>query len=659
MEKNKIISIDSLFELIEKKSSLEKRPGQRKMSNLISKTMEDRKISFVEAPTGIGKTYSSLIPSIVDICLNGSKVLYLTAKIVLQDQLIKKDLPNLNKLSEVDFKYGVIKGRSNYFCWLRFDEALRTQGLIYRDELNLIRDWARSSQDGDLSEYDDFLSYEIKDLIKVDYEDCPGRRCPYLISGACHYFRLVNSLNDLDILVSNYHTFFFNLINGSFPFSYDHILMDEAHHLPSILSSAYTRQLSKNSLNYFLPRGIAMKIVDREPDTLSPVLNDLKSLETYINDLKLSYETFFNLLQEYCLDPKINKNLRLITFHKPLSFLEKVGNEILDISKKTLDEFYEWEKFLERIGSKGLADTKLKFYKKKIESCALSILDFLNLNDYPNLSYSFSNEKSCLSIEPVYVKGILNNILELQVPKSMVLYSATLTPDKKNFNYFENELDFKADNKIVIKSVFDYKKQAKIIVPQNFDIDPKSTLFSSQVADAVECILDDFGGHALVLFTSQKNLNEAKKLITSKKRKFKYLFQGEKSNIQLIEEFSEDISSVLFGMSSFWEGIDVPGPSLSLLIIDRIPFPNPSDPIMVMREKNEGKEVFTRSYLPNAKLSLRQGFGRLIRSKNDVGAFVILDFRILKWDFLELFKPCDILYNWDPEFVKKFIWGGK
>ncbi|WP_448588669.1 ATP-dependent DNA helicase [Thermodesulfobium sp.] len=659
MEKNKILSIDSLYELLEKRTAFERRADQIEMSKLIYKTMENNEITLIEAPTGIGKTYSGLIPSIVDISLNNSKILYLTAKIVLQDQLIKKDLPNLYKIFDLDFKYGLIKGRSNYFCWLRFDEAIKNYGLIYQDELNSIRNWARISQDGDLSEFDDFLNNEIKDIICVDYEDCPGRKCPYLISGACHYFRLVNSLNDLDILVSNYHTFFFNLINGSFPFNYDHILMDEAHRLPEILSNACTRQISKSFLNYFLPRGITLKIVNREPEILSPILNDLKSLENYINDLKILYEKFFDLIQEFCLDPKVNKDLKEVTFHEPLTFLEKIGNEILESSKNVLREIDEWERFFQKIGTKGLADTKLKYYKKKIEFYALTLSDFLNLNGYPSFSYSFSNEKGYLSIKPVYVKGIFENFLDIQPPKSVVLYSATLTPDKKNFSYFENELGCKAGNKKVFKSVFDYKKQAKIIIPKNFEIDPKSLFFSIQVAQAVECILDDFGGHALVLFTSQKNLNETKRLITSKTRKFKYLFQGEKSNIQLIEEFSNDSSSVLFGLNSFWEGIDVPGPSLSILIIDRIPFPNPTDPVMVMREKNEGRDAFSKSYLPNAKLALRQGFGRLIRSKNDLGVFIILDFRILKWGFLELFSPCDILYSWEPDLVRKFIWEGE
>ncbi|AEE14324.1 helicase c2 [Thermodesulfobium narugense DSM 14796] len=659
MEKSKVLSIDSIYELLEKKTDLEKRLNQINMSNLIYKGMRDCKITFIEAPTGIGKTYSSLIPSIVEIGLNNSKILYLTAKIVLQDQLIKKDLPNLHKIVEVDFKYGLLKGRSNYFCWLRFDEAFRTHGLIYQNELDSIRNWARVSRDGDLNEYDDFLVHELKDVISVDYEDCPGRKCPYLLSGACHYFRLVNSLNDLDILVSNYHTFFFNLINGSFPFDFDHILMDEAHHLPEILSSACTRQISKGSLNYFLPRGFALKIVDREPDILLSVLNDLKSLENYVNNLKISYENFFDELQNYCIDPKINKDSKIVTFHKTLSFLEKKGNEIIDISKKILKEFDEWEKFFQKVGTKGLADAKLKYYKRKIDFYALAISDFLSLNDYPNFSYSFSVEKGYLSIEPVYVNGILKNFLDLQPPKSVTLYSATLTPDKKTFSYLENELGFKADNKIVYESVFNYKKQAKIIIPQNFNIDPKSSLFSTQVAYAVERILDDFGGHALVLFTSQKNLNETKRLIMSKKRKYRYFFQGEKPNIQLVEEFSNDSSSVLFGLNSFWEGIDVPGSSLSLLIIDRLPFPNPNDPMMIMREKNEGREVFNKSYLPNAKLSLRQGFGRLIRSKNDIGVFVILDFRVLKWGFLELFRPCDILYSWEAELVRKFVWEGE
>ncbi|PMP84944.1 MAG: hypothetical protein C0174_05925 [Thermodesulfobium narugense] len=563
MEKSKVLSIDSLYDLLEKKTDFEKRLDQINMSKLIYKGMGDCEITFIEAPTGIGKTYSSLIPSIVEIGLNSSKILYLTAKIVLQDQLIKKDLPNLHKIAEIDFKYGLIKGRSNYFCWLRFDEAMRTQGLIYQNDLDSIRNWARVSQEGDLNEYDDFLNYELKDVISVDYEDCPGRKCPYLLSGACHYFRLVNSLNDLDILVSNYHTFFFNLVNGSFPFNYDHILMDEAHHLPEILSSVCTRQISKNFLNYFLPRGFALKIVDREPEILSPVLNDLKFLENYVNNLKTLYENFFEELQGYCLDPKVNKGSKMVTFHDALSFLEKNGNEIIEVSKRILREFDEWEKFFQKVGTKGLADAKLKYYKKKIDFYALAISDFLSLNDYPNFSYSFFIEKGCLSIEPVYVNGIFKNFLDLQPPKSVTLYSATLTPDKKTFTYLENELGFKADNKMIYESVFNYKKQAKLIIPQNFDIDPKSSLFSTQVAYAIERILDDFGGHALVLFTSQKNLNETKKLIVSKKRKFRYLFQGEKPNIQLIEEFSNDSSSVLFGLNSFWEGIDVPGPSLS------------------------------------------------------------------------------------------------
>jgi len=608
----------------------ESRQGQLDLARAVDATFSAGGHLMAEAPCGIGKSLAYLVPAVHHALASERKVVIATANIVLQEQLISKDLPVLAQAMPEPFKFALIKGRGNYLCPARLLESQAKPDLFMRADdriqLEKIKAWAKGTQAGDKSELDFEPKYQVWGPVCGDTEDCDGERC-----GAVNCFsNKAHALaNKAHVIVCNYHVLFSDLVTGGalLP-EYKLLVCDEGHEMAEIAR-----------------RFFGFEVTDRAVKRIADMLRAQK-LADEARALEDASGTFFQSAKAYAESPTYKARIR----HR--GFAD--GFPLLDCIRIAARE-------LRAAGADESEDERKKFERRvrQAETLAARIEDLLTLGN-KNFVYCAELQKKKggwpkLVGMPVLLGGYLSKPI-FENLDAVVMTSATLTADRA-FDYIREEVGAPATAEFIAESPFDFKSQCLLILPEMLN-DPNGRGFGEEVAEKFAEVIEAADGRTMGLFTSYKVMHQVYERI--RESRFKVLVQGDQPRLKLIEEFKANIGSVLLGTASFWTGVDIPGEALSCLVIDKLPFNQVDDPVMDLRSSTDD-QWFKKWSLPKAVLDLRQGFGRLIRRKTDRGVVVVFDSRLVKKGygktFLRSLPRCPIARK--METIKKFLGGDR
>ena len=589
------------------------RPGQVLMAQAVLRALEQRHHLCVEAGTGTGKTLAYLLPSI----FSGKRVIISTGTKNLQEQLFFKDLPFLEKALGRKLSVCYMKGRSNYLCLKKLAE-IDGGGYLFSphdpEYLAQIKDWAGTTETGDRAELkqlpEDLLLWRHLDARR---ETCTGQKCADFDS--CFVTRARKQALESDIIIVNHHLFFADLALkqgdfGSVLPSYSAIVFDEAHELEDVATAYFGVMVSNYRLEE-LVRDIEKALVDlHSPSTF--VEKQLSRLSVYATE-------FFAWFR--------GREGRFP--------LEELG-EGLETRRGPQGAGDAYRSLVAQLAVMGTGLANLAVQNDTIEALARraselrnELADILDSDSHEHVYwYELRGRGVFLWASPIRVASVLKERLFEQTD-SVVLTSATLATGN-NFEFIRSRLGLENSEELILGSHFDFTRQAIFYVPRDIP-EPREQEWVKQACLQLEKILDASRGRAFVLFTSYAQMQQVYRSLKGRLR-FPMLLQGEKSKSGLLEEFRGTPHSVLFATSSFWQGVDVQGEQLSCVVIDKLPFAVPSDPVVAARIRylNEtGRNPFYDYQIPEAIILLKQGLGRLIRSRTDRGILALLDKRIL------------------------------
>ena len=571
----------------------EERQGQIEMVYNIAKSINAQRSIVVQAGTGTGKSLGYLVPSIIQ----GKKTVVATATKALQDQLHHSDLPLLQKTLGQDFTWAVVKGRSNYVCVQRVAEYKEQPDDLFaspsqqksKKELEQLISWSHTTESGDFEELTFSTHENTRKVISVGVDECPGRnKCP---SGhKCFAEKARDAANDADVIVVNLHLYGLHLASGGniLP-EHEVVIFDEAHQLESVLSDTVGTTISGGRIS---SAAGAMRQVFAEPELT-------------------------NRLEEQAL--------RLTTILSPLSgerLTQPVPSHIVELLQAIRLEMMEKIGLLREITTDN-ESTQQKIYRAQTQSTRLvESLDLVLGSTTGFVYFVEGNEnRALLKVSPLHVGDILRE--QVWSTHCAVLTSATIPqtmPERVG-------LDRDAIEVLSVDSPFDYEKNSRLYCSPTFP-DRNSSGFTDFVHDELEALITAAGGRTLALFTSNKALHAAIAEMRSR-LPMTILTPSEIPRQKLIEDFLADESSCIFASQSFFQGIDLPGRTLSLVVLDKLPFPRPDDPLLEARREAVGRDMaFQAIDLPLAATSLAQAAGRLIRTANDKGVVAVLDRRL-------------------------------
>ena len=594
------------------------RPEQVAVARAVERALNDRHFLLAEAGTGTGKTLAYLVPA----ALSGRKVVLSTATKNLQEQIIGKDVPLLRDVLGLPFEVAYLKGRQNYLCLQRYEAAAANPRFSTPEDAQLwpsLARWVETTETGDRAEWEAPEDWPGWRGLTVSSESCLGHKCP--LYDACFVTRARKRAEEADVVVVNHHLFFADLAlkrrgegqtgTGVLP-RYDAVVFDEAHALEDVAAEWFGAQVSSHRLEELSrDAGAALSETD-------PVRGTLLALATRV---KWHADAFFE-------DVRRTLNLRREGQQRiPPGVLSELHElpETLD-ALESLSAFAARERDAPALG--GIA--------RRAAELAQELDALCRAEDDGQVFWAEARGRGTfLRSSPIEVGEHLRRTLFGGVD-TIVFTSATLTAEGR-FDYFARRMglslsavegDLPAVESVVVSSPFDYGRQAALYVPDHLP-DPNAPHFAEAVADALVELCEVTGGRAFALFTSLRNM-EAAWRAAKDRLPYQVLLQGERPKSALLDAFKQT-PSVLFASHSFWEGVDVPGEALSLVVIDKLPFASPGDPRVAARIdalKARGEDPFRTWQLPDAAIALRQGFGRLIRSRDDRGVVAILDPRM-------------------------------
>ena len=614
----------------------EYRPGQVEMAEAVRVTLEKGGVALIEAGTGTGKTLAYLIPSIAA----GRRVIVSTATKNLQEQLYQKDVPFLQQALPRKCTATCMKGRSNYLCLYRLKKAEQSPVLHGFEEVNYfeeIRKWSGATETGDRAELSD-LPEDLSFWSEIDArgEVCLGQKCPDF--DACFITRMRQRALEADVVIVNHHLFFADLAlrgddYGSVLPEYSTVIFDEAHELEDVAAGYFGASVSSYRIVDLIQD--AQKLQIAEPDRSAELTKTLARLA------QRSDAFFFSLLarlpgsrgEDEGSEPRRGKTAQADTrfvLHRQMFFRTNRDEEPTPTAAG--EAYSALVIAINRVvGELGLVKDKppeLEKLVRRAESLKFD-LDFIVACADDTFVYwcERRGRGTFMHATPIDVSGILEDKLFSEV-HSAVLTSATLTAGG-NFEFIKSRLGIHTGRGLVIDSHFDFQQQAVLYLPRRMP-DPRSPDFLRASVEEIIQILDATKGRAFVLFTNAGTMREAYEMVREQ-IPYPAFLQGQASKSSLLERFRETEGAVLFATSSFWQGVDVQGDALSCVIISKLPFAVPSDPVVAARQKyidSRGGNSFYDYSVPEAIIALKQGLGRLIRSTNDRGVLSILDPRI-------------------------------
>jgi ATP-dependent DNA helicase DinG len=661
--------LDTLFGpdgfLADAHDNYEHRPRQIDMAQAVERAIDKRHPAVIEAATGTGKTLAYLIPAL----RSDRRVVISTGTKALQAQLFRKDIPFLEEHWPEPFEAHLLKGRTNYLCKLRYKELKQGGGALKLDDdtdtLQRLMDWAEQTETGDRAELEGLPDNStLWDEVSVGAENCLHTDCEFY--DECFVTQNRQNAEDADLLVVNHHLFFADLslrdegITEILP-PYDAVIFDEAHHLRDVATSFFGIHTSNYRQTDLL--GDLRRLIEREG-------LDAPELEDAMRELSSNNDEFFRVVDRDLPDGRHDS--RDLLAPEPDDTLdddaERPGEPIRDdIHQARVDlqqSLRELAHTIQRHGDDlGEQSERLRERCRELEEALVLVTD----RDDERFAYytEFRGPGTFLHAAPIELHDIFREKL-LDTHDTLVFTSATLATGG-NLEFFERQLgltrnpedpsdfepyDFEG---LILPPVFDYENQAALYVPQKMP-PPSDDDFCDNVATVVEYLLDVTDGRAFILFTSYSNLNAVYDKLRDE-LDYRTLRQGDLPKRELLEAFRQDTNSVLFATRSFWEGVDVEGDALSMVVIDKLPFANPSDPLTRARLdhlESRGGNAFRDLSLPSAALALKQGFGRLIRSRSDRGIVAILDSRMANRSYGHYFLDSlpDLPVRWNAPAVK-------
>ena len=614
----------------------EYRPQQQEFAVAVHDFLLDgaKSTMAAEAPPGVGKTFAVLIPALVEA--EDRHILFLTAGIALQEQLIDKDLPKLRTILGKNFSYGLLKGRNNYVCLRR---AAALSSLFFQSSgdapIDLFR-WLAETESGDLSELSLPAAHPLFFQASAGFAGCIGASCPF--RPRCFVIRAFRNAQDWQVIVANYHLFFSHILSGkgAFPVRYNWLVCDEAHRIPEAARSAATIEANSEHGGSLLR---ARALLNFEP-LFSRHDVDVSLFKERAAESRETLDALFGLVglryrlgegMVSCDEELLHKGEELAgTFDKLLSPLRMLEDRFMSGG-------FEHDSDLGEAASVVNWIDDLNAFRRAVLWC-------LKVDSFPNWGYwrgSDGKGGGALFSAPVVCSEIVQGALASEFPDKSVMVSATLTL-AGDFSFWTRETGVMPEEKLVVESPFDLENQMEILVV-DVGVPVAAQGYDERVCRIVGKLCDDNGGRSLVLLSSNRLLRAVAGHMREHERAYEILVQGDLPQRELLRLFRELETSVLLGSVSFREGVDVPGDSLTQVIIDRIPFPHPNDPLIQARNVLEGQKAFVKTTLPNAKMYLRQAVGRLIRGTSDRGRVVLLDGRILDredWKVMETLPRC-------------------
>ena len=650
--------------------SYEHRQEQVEMLKAVTNSLNSGAHLMVEAGTGVGKSFAYLVPAALFATQNNTRVVVSTNTINLQDQLIKKDIPDLQAALGLNVRAAMMKGRANYLCPRRFD-YMRTHGPTDANEMRVLAKllvWKMENTSGDRNEINLTGPTEREVWTRLSAEDdaCTTETCVGRMGGACPFHRAKQAAQASHLLVVNHALLLSDVATGSkvLP-EYDYVIVDEAHHMESAVTSALSFRLTQYDLERLLKEvggssaGVLGRLLGETHDSLRPADFGLlqqkvkRATDTAFRLEQLSKQ-FFSVLGEFVNfqregQPASNYSwqLRIVPSTRTLPGWDDVeilwgqASETMVTLLKQIEEIYKATAELYADGHENLEDTMgslSNLFRRMTEAEAAASGLIHNPSAAANywIEVNPRGERLSLNAAPLRVGPLVEKYLWNE-KACVVMASATLTTHGE-FQYLKNTLSADTADTLSLGSPFDYESSTLLYVANDIP-EPNAHGYQQALDRAIIGTAKATGGRMLVLFTSYAALKKTAQAVTGPlAREDIFVFeQGEgASPNSLLESFKTTDRAVLLGTRSFWEGVDVPGAALSVVFITKLPFGVPSDPLIAARSELY-EDSFNEYYLPEAILKFRQGFGRLIRTASDRGIVAILDRRVLTKQYGRLF----------------------
>ncbi|GAP14117.1 exonuclease, DNA polymerase III, epsilon subunit family [Longilinea arvoryzae] len=650
--------------------SFEYRPQQVEMTRAVSQALSEGYHLMVEAGTGTGKSFAYLVPAALFAYQNNTRVVISTNTITLQDQLIQKDIPDLCAALDIDLRATVLKGRSNYLCPRRL-EVLRQRGPESAEEMRVLAKilvWLNEGGQGDRNEINlnGPVERDIWSRISAEDEGCKAEVCMSRTGGACPFYMARQAAQSAHLLVVNHALLLSDVITGSrvLP-DYNYLIVDEGHHIESATTSALSFRVSQGDLQRLLREmggsasGSLGRLLTITRNMLRPSdfaalnqavqrLTDLAfRLENNLNQLFQAIDLFLESMREgqpvsnYGQQVRIQGATRTLPAWSEVEMAWDSTGEtyklLLNLLNQILQSFSELD-----VQSQELEDNigVLGTLARRLGEANAYLGGMISDPDAGSIYWIEvppTNHRIVLQVAPLHVGPLMEKYLWHE-KTCVILTSATLTTNSE-FEYLRNRLNADEADELVLGSPFDYEGAALLYLANDIPEPSDASAYQRAVEQSLVHLATSTGGRLLALFTSYAQLKRTSQAIgpALAEKDIQLYEQGEGASTNtLLETFRESERAVLLGTRAFWEGVDIPGEALSVLVIVKLPFDVPSDPIIAARSETF-EDPFSEYSLPEAILRFRQGFGRLIRTQSDRGVVAILDRRILTKRYGKLF----------------------
>ena len=590
------------------------RVPQVDMATAVEKAMQDQSLLLVEAGTGTGKTFAYLAP----LLASKKKAIVSTGTKNLQEQLYHRDLPLVKKALSSHKKTALLKGRANYLCLFRLRQYSHGNAFLDKQtlvELNLVKTWSTHTKSGDVGELDNLQEgAAILPYVTSTVDNCLGRDCPDYES--CYLVKARKDAMEADLIVVNHHLFFADLALKDTGFGElvpeaDGIVFDEAHQIPDIATQYFGESVSSRQIQE-LCKDVEMlqRTVIKDADQLSKAA---QKLHLVVADLRIQFP----------FSPE-KGNLR-----------EKMADEAVLKQIDTIKECFEmfWQVIKIHLGREKALD---QMFERASELRDKFVRLTENEHEGVSLWYETTNKHIILNLTPLSIAKKFAAMVT-DPPRAWVFTSATISVGN-DFEHYKRQLGLENTTEMILSSPFDYPNQALLCVPRYMP-EPSHKDMRQTLTKIAMRLIKASGGRCFLLFTSHYMMRVVAETL-SEKVDNTILVQGETSKRKLLARYVDEPDTVLCATGSFWEGVDVRGDALTCVLIDKLPFAAPDDPLLQARIDNckkAGANPFARLQIPQAVITLKQGAGRLIRDQQDRGVLVICDNRLVSKEYGDIF----------------------